>query len=167
MHFRESNRLAKLGHGRRDADPTRRGVAIVLVLGLLAITLAISYATLRGQGAATQLARNNGRAYDAREAAHSGLVAALRKMSENAWAGVNTPLSANITANSWYNVTFTTGDAKLGSGDTEWPYCVTIDSIGTAADPTNSSIQAQHHSRVVVRLVRKLMTTEPAVWHSL
>src|SRR5262249_17488059 len=61
----------------------RRGIAIVLVLGLLAITLAVSYATLRGQGAATQLARNNGRAYDAREAAHSGLVAALRKMSEN------------------------------------------------------------------------------------
>jgi hypothetical protein len=140
------------------------------VLGLLAITLAISYATLRGQGAATQLARNNGRAYDAREAAHSGLVAALRKMSENAWAGVNTPLSANITANSWYNVTFITGDAKLGSADpkySEYPYRVTIDSIGFAADSTNATVQAQHHSRCVVQLVRKLLTTEPANWTSL
>src|SRR5947208_2168045 len=170
MHFRESNRLAKTCHGRRDAYPTRRGIAIVLVLGLLAITLAISYATLRGQGAATQLARNNGRSYDAREAAHSGIAAAIRKMSENAWPGVATPLSANITANAWYNVTFTTGDAKLGSTDpsyNEWPYRVTIDSIGTAADPTNTTIQAQHHSRVVVQLVRKLMTTDPSVWPSL
>src|SRR5262245_26194796 len=111
MRFRDLSLSVNSSPDRRDAYPTRRGIAIVLVLGLLAITLAISYATLRGQGAATQLASNNGRAYDAREAAHSGLTAAIRKMSENSWAGVNTPLSANITANAWYNVTFTTGDS--------------------------------------------------------
>ena len=63
-----------------------------------------------------------------------------------------------------------TGDAKLGSGDpkySEYPFRVTIDSIGYAADPTNTTIQAQHHSRCVVQLVRKLMTTEPAIWTSL
>src|SRR5215510_5675498 len=86
-----------------------RGVAIVLVLGLLAVTLAISYSTLRTQGATTQLAANNGRALDAREAAHSGLAAALRKMSDSSWAGVAAPLSASITDSSSYTVTFTTG----------------------------------------------------------
>src|SRR6266487_4394057 len=79
-----------------------RGFAVVMVLGLLAITLAISYATLRGQGTTSQLARNNSRALDARVAAQSGLAAALRKISENAWGGVNTTLSSYITNNSWY-----------------------------------------------------------------
>src|SRR5947207_1583807 len=92
-----------------------RGIAVVMVLGLLAITLAISYATLRGQGTTTQLARNNSRALDARVAAQSGLAAAIRKISENAWSGVATSLSSNITNNSWYSVTFTTGDTKLAA----------------------------------------------------
>src|SRR5205085_10314085 len=90
-----------------------RGFAVVMVLGLLAITLAISYATLRGQGTTTQLARNNSRALDARVAAQSGLAAALRKISENARGGVTSTLNTNVTNNSWYQVTFTTGDSKL------------------------------------------------------
>src|SRR3954462_7317614 len=94
-----------------------RGMAVVMVLGLLAITLAISYATLRGQGTTSQLARNNSRALDARVAAQSGLASALRKMSENAWGGVTSTLNANITNNSWYTVTFTTGDTKLATTD--------------------------------------------------
>src|SRR3954453_17646468 len=100
-----------------DANYRRRprGFAVVLVLGLLAITLAISYATLHGQGTTTQLAQNNSRAIDARVAAQSGLAAALRKISENAWNGVDVPISANITNHSWYQVTFTTGDAKLAT----------------------------------------------------
>jgi hypothetical protein len=47
-------------------------MAVLLVLGLLAITLALSYASLRGQGMTAQLARNATRALDAREAARSG-----------------------------------------------------------------------------------------------
>ena len=46
---------------------------MVMVLGLLAITIAVSYATLRGQGTATQLARNNSRSLEAR-AGWTGLV---------------------------------------------------------------------------------------------
>ncbi len=70
-----SNRSAKCKSHRPWA---RRGIAVVLVLGLLAVTLAVSYATLRGQGTTTQLAWNNSRALDASEAARSGLAAALR-----------------------------------------------------------------------------------------
>ena len=98
----------------------RRGIAVVLVLGLLAVTLAVSYATLRGQGTTTQLASNNSRALDAREAARSGLAAALRKISDTGWAGVEVPLSANVTPNSWYEISFTTGDAKLTERDTNY-----------------------------------------------
>src|SRR3954469_23654712 len=105
-----SLRTAMLKSRPRTKSRRPRGIAVVLVLGLLAITLAISYATLRGQGTTTQLARNNSRALDARVAAQSGLAAALRKVSENAWGGVTSTLSANVTNNSWYQVNYTTGD---------------------------------------------------------
>src|SRR5262245_18393783 len=147
-----------------------RGVAVVIVLGLLAVTLAISYATLRGQGTTSQLARNNSRALDARVAAQSGLAAALRKVSENAWAGVDTPLSSNVTNHSWYQVTFTTGDADLNAANPqygEFPYRLTINSVGTASDPTNAAVRAEHKSRCVVQLVRKKLVSEPANWASL
>src|SRR5438128_31678 len=101
---------------RATATP-RQAMALVLVLGLLAVTLAISYATLRTQATTSELARNSSRALDAREAAQSGLAAALRKISENAWTGIDAPISGNVTPNSWYQVTFTTGDSKLATTD--------------------------------------------------
>src|SRR5439155_24785180 len=132
-----------------------RGIAVVLVLGLLAITLAISYATLRGQGTTSQLARNNSRALDARVAAQSGLAAALRKISENAWGGINSSINVNITNNSWYQVSFTTGDSKLTPTDpnySEYPFRVMIDSVGYASDSLNPAIRATHHCRCTVQL---------------
>src|SRR5437763_15834362 len=90
-----------------------RGIAIVMVLGLLAITIAISYATLRGQGTTTQLARNSSRSLEARAAARSGIAAALRNVSENAWGGISATLNSKVTPNSWYQVTFRTGDDTL------------------------------------------------------
>src|SRR5262245_24542794 len=77
-----------------------RGIAVVMVLGLLAITIAVSYATLRGQGTTTQLARNNSRALDARAASRSGIAAAIRKMSENSWGGISSTLESGVTPNS-------------------------------------------------------------------
>jgi hypothetical protein len=147
-----------------------RGIAVVMVLGLLAIAIAISYATLRGQGTTTQLARNNSRSLEARAAARSGIAAAIRKMSENSWAGVGTPLQANVTNNSEYRVTFKTGDVKLLAGDpeyNEWPFRVMIDSVGYAADPLNPAIQSQFKSRCVVQLLRKQILNEPAGWTTL
>jgi hypothetical protein len=156
----------------RQAGPKRRprGITVVLLLGLIAITLAVSYATLRGQGTTTQLARNNSRALDARVAAQSGLAAALRKMSENGWTGIGTPLNANVTNSSWYEVSYATGDPKLTPTDPqygEYPFRVTIDATGYAADPNNTSVRALHRSRCVVQLVRKKLLAEPPTWSTL
>src|SRR5262245_55929518 len=106
------HRLRRILPHRPNRQHRPRGIAVVMVLGLLAITIAVSYATLRGQGTTTQLARNGSRSLEARAAARSGISAALRAMSENAWGGVSTTLSSNVTANSWYQVTYTTGDSK-------------------------------------------------------
>jgi len=149
---------------------SRRGMAVLLVLGVLAITLAVCYATLRGQGTTSQLARNNSRSLQAREAARSGLAAALRKMSESNWGGVGVGLNSNVTPDSWYEVTFSTGDSTLSVADPkygEYPYRVTIDSVGYASDPSDPSIRAIHKSRCVVQLVRKALLAEPLVWTTL
>jgi hypothetical protein len=149
----------------KPKQPIRRGMAILLVLGTLAITLAVCYATLRGQGTTSQLARNNSRSLQAREAARSGLAAALRKMSESTWGGVAAPFNSNVTPDSWYEVTFTTGDTALTVADPkfgEFPYRVTIDSYGYASDPSDPSVRAIHHSRCIVQLVRKAIAAEPA-----
>lgn len=155
---------------RIPQDERPRGVAVVMVLGLLAITLAISYATLRGQSTTSQLARNNSRALDARVAAQSGLAAAIRRISESSWGGVSVPLSANVSNHSWYQVTFTTGDAKLQSSDPqygEFAYRLTIDSIGYASDPLNPAVRSEHKCRTVVQLLRKKLQAQPANWNTL
>jgi hypothetical protein len=145
-------------------------MAVLLVLCLMAVTLAVSYAMLRGQGTTTQLAGNNSRALDARAAARSGISAAIRNISEANWAGVTSTMTANVTNNSWYEVTYTTGDPKLASGDpkySEYPFRVTIDSIGYAADPTNNAVRSSYKSRAVVQLVRRALASEPANWNTL
>src|SRR5438552_3178588 len=70
----------------------RRGVSLLLVLGLVAIALATSYALLRTQATSMQLQGNAGRQVDARQAAFAGLSAALRRMHEPDWGGVAVPL---------------------------------------------------------------------------
>src|SRR5437763_2390944 len=148
FHFPTSpHRFRRIPSHRLHRLYRPRGIAVIMVLGILAITIAVSYATLRGQGTTTQLARNGGRSLEARAAARSGISAALRAMSENTWGGVSSTLQSNVTANSWYQVTFKTGDAKLTSTDpvySEWPFRLTIESIGYAADPLNTNIQAQY-----------------------
>ena len=165
-------KIVSISHSANQLIRRRRnrGMAILLVLGLMAVTLAVSYATLRGQGITSELSRNNSRALDARAAAKSGLAAALRKISEDGWAGVNAPFSANVTNNSWYEVSFTTGDTKLLPGDTnysEWPFRVTITSKGYASDPTNTAVRSTHESRGVVQLLRRAIQAEPSNWSTL
>ena len=149
----------------------RRGMAVLLVLGLLAITLAVSYAALRTQGTTSHMARNAGRSLDARLAAESGLAAAMHKISDSSWEGVDVSLSGEVTDDSWYDVSFTTGDTALQPGDpdySEFPYRLTITSTGYAEDPSDPNIRAIHRVRSVVQLARRRFTANPVGnWASL
>jgi hypothetical protein len=163
----ESRRGAGRGSGSGAPAKLRRGVAVLLVLGMLAMTLALSYASLRGQATVAQLAENLGRGESARMAAESGVYAALRKMSDGTWAGVNTPISGNITESSWYEVSFLTGDAQLVPADPkygEFAYRVTITSTGYANDPAQPTVRAIHRIDAVVQLARRAIQAEPATW---
>lgn len=155
---------------RRSVGHRPRGIAVLVVLGLLAVTLAISYATLRGQGTMAQLAQNQTRTLDAQEAARTGLAVALAKMSQPDWAGVAVPLSGMVLPTSGYQVTFTTGDERLTPADPrygEYPYRVTIESLGYAFDPRQPAVRTEYRCRCVVQLLRRKLVPPPANWSSL
>ena len=158
------------GIAKNTCRRQRRGMAVLLVLGLLAITLAVSYAALRTQGTTSHMARNAGRSLDARLAAESGLAAAMHKISDSSWEGVDVSLSGDVTDDSWYEVSFTTGDTALVPGDpnySEFPYRLTITSTGYAQDPSNPDVRAIHRVRSVVQLARRQFTANPGNWASL
>jgi hypothetical protein len=142
-------------------------MAVLLVLGLLAVTLAVSYAALRTQGTTANTARNASRTLDARLAAESGLAAAMHKISDASWQGVDIALHGDVTDDSWYEVSFTTGDTKLLPGSpsyAELPYRLTITSTGYAEDPANPDLRAIHRVRSVVQLARRQMPSDPGNW---
>jgi hypothetical protein len=75
-----------------------------------------------------------------------------------------------VTPHSWYEVTFSTGDANLTASDpnyAEYPFRLTIDSTGYAADPANPAVRSIHKSRCVTQLVRTALQSAPANWTSL
>lgn len=145
-------------------------MALILVLGLLAMTLALAYASLRSQSTAAQLARNTDRAGTARLAAESGIYAGLCKMSDGTWGGIASTLRGEVTDQAWYEVSFQTGDADLASADpayAEYPFRVTIHATGFASDPSQPAITAMHQVRAVVQLARRSLQPEPANWNVL
>ncbi len=145
-------------------------MTILIVLGLIAITLALSYAMMRSQTTSVLIQMNAGRREDARQAAVAGTNIALGKMHRSDWAGVDTNLAGDLGDFSSYEVTFAVGDASLAPGDPdyeEYPYRVTLTSTGYCADPSNPSVRAMHRIRVVVRLVTRQLTDAPPEWDTI
>ncbi len=145
----------------------RRGMTVVVVLGVISITLALSYAMLRAQMTSTEIQSNLDRRAAARQAAYAGVSAALRKMSDASWQGVDTPLTQDLAEEQWFEVSFETGDANLTSSApdyAEYPFRVTIHSVGYAADLAQPDVRASYKVQAVVQLIRKKLYDEPAVW---
>lgn len=162
-----SNHSAQSRPTGRQAHPRdRRGVGVVLVLGLLAVSMALSYAALRTQFTAVKLQDNSDRLDEARAAAECGLAIALRRMHEAGWAGVSTSLSGTLSNTQGYSATYETGDSSLQSTDadySDWPWRVTIHVTGTARD-TATGNQSSHRLRAVVRFVPRQLATQPSGW---
>jgi type II secretory pathway pseudopilin PulG len=151
------------GYGKRR----RRGLAVIIVLAILSITLALSYSVMRTQVTAVQIQNNAGRRAEARQAAQAGVSAAMRRMHQADWSGADSSFSGSLGANSGYSVTFSTGDSSLVEGDPDydqWPYRVTISSTGYAADPADANLRAEHTVRVVMQLVRRQRAAQPGGW---
>ncbi len=143
----------------------RRGMSMIIVLGIIAVTLATSYALMRGEFYEVRVQQNSNRQGLARQAAMAGISVAMEKMGLSTWAGVGATVSGNLTSQDSYSVTVTAGDDSLTSGSSnysEYPYRVTLLSAGTSIDPNNSQSKATHNIRVVVRLIPRNLTTGPS-----
>jgi len=155
---------------RRTRIPRRRGIAIVIVLGLLAMTLAIGYSLMRSQAIIEQLQDNSNLSDEAPLAAQSGAAKALRKMHEAAWAGVDSTLTEDTSAHAWFEVSYQTGDTTLTSSSpdyAEFPFRVTITSKGYAEDPAHTTVRSVYTVTTVVQLSRLALSAEPAAWSPL
>jgi hypothetical protein len=151
----------------RPSTAGRRGMATLVVLLLISIALAISYATMRSQATIVAIQQNAHLATDARQAAITGLTIGLKKMHQGDWAGVNTTLSGSLGADQGYLVTYAAGDPSLSQGDPDYadlPYRVTLASVGYAVDPADPARKATHTARAVVRLVPRKLPDEPSDW---
>jgi hypothetical protein len=142
----------------------RRGMALLMVLLLLSLTLGLSYAAMRSMSTAGMIQRNSDRRGSARQAAIVGLNMALKKMRLNSWTGVDTSLSGSLSTSDSFLVTYTTGDPRLGSNDADQPYRVTVLSTGYSTDSQQPQAVAIYRARAVVRLIPRKLPDEPSEW---
>ncbi|MCE9605270.1 MAG: hypothetical protein K8U03_10255 [Planctomycetia bacterium] len=151
----------------RSVSGSRSGIAIVLVLAMIAMTMAVSYSMLRSQTAQLKSSAGSELRIDARQAALSGLSAALRKMNQTSWSGADSTLTGTINSSQTYTATYTTGDDSLAVTDAQaadWPYRVTILSTGYATDTSVSTVPTTYKVQAVVDLVPKQVATNPTPW---
>ena len=146
----------------------RRGVAIVLVLGLVSIALAMAYALLRSQSLNVLMQGNSSLRNEAREAALSGLAAGLQRMSLTGWSGVNSTTTGTLSTTDSYSVTYTAGDPNLAAQDPNQPYRVTVISTGYATSSLLQSSQtASYRVRAVVALSPRQLGAQPTNWSTM
>lgn len=143
-----------------------RGMALLIVLLLLSLTLGLSYAAMRSQSTAGMIQRNADRRTAARQAAITGLTMAMKKMRRNDWAGVDTSLNGSLNASDSFLVTYTTGDPSISATDADLPYRVTLLSTGYSADPNQPQSIAIYRVRAVMHLIPRRLADEPTDWQT-
>jgi hypothetical protein len=152
------------------AGRKRRGVTILLVMGLLSVTLALSYVIMRAQVTTTVVQNNSNLDALARQAAATGMATAYRKMFDASWGGVTSVVSATLATGQSYSVTYATGDPNLGPSSpnyADFPYRVTLLSTGTAVDPAHPNVAATHRTQAVVHLIPRQLYAEPSAWSTM
>ncbi|MDZ7620584.1 MAG: hypothetical protein U1E05_26575 [Patescibacteria group bacterium] len=150
---------------RQRTAGRRRGFSVLIVLLLIAVTLSLSYASMRTQSVNHRIQRNAVFTVSAREAAASGLAAAIKAMHTTAWQGVGTTLVGRLSPHENFTVEFILGDEDLVAADADYqqkPYRVTLKATGHAADPINPTVIATHRAQAVVELIPRALSTPVA-----
>ena len=129
----------------------------------MSITVAVSYALIRSQFTAVAVTENAGRLQEAQDAAWAGVSYALRQMHSANWTGTGTLERVALNSNQGFTVHYVAGDASLPLDDTTYPYRVTIDVTGYVA-ASDVSPETLYQMRVVVQLVPRKLSDEPASW---
>lgn len=161
--------------GAKRITTGRRGIATLVVLLLISVSMALSYAVMRSQTTALKIHQNATRQTEliqgARSAACRGLQEALDEMRLADWAsddrGINTILSRPIGNRLRYVATYAVGDPELQSGDDDYylhPYRVTVVCTGYAGDPDRPTHEKSHRVQAVVQLVPQKLAGAASGW---
>lgn len=147
---------------RLQVPERRRGFSVLIVLLLIAVTLSLSYASIRTQSVNSRIQRNATFGVSASSAAASGLATALKTIHTTAWQGVDTTLIGRLSPYENFTVEFVAGDDELEMGDAEYeryPYRVMLKATGYAADPIHPTVIATHHAEAVVELIPRALSS--------
>ena len=148
----------------------RRGITILLIMSLLAITLALSYSIMRSQATTVSIQQNGARVGNARHAALSAIAFGLRKIRQDDWGGVDTTLEGSLGDFESYRVQYTSGDPSLNDQHSDYaddPWRVTITGTGYAVDPANPTMKSEHSIQVVVQVAGGKLSDAPPAWDSI
>ncbi|MBS0209922.1 MAG: hypothetical protein JSS27_13320 [Planctomycetes bacterium] len=151
------------GPGRRPTGP-RGGFATIMVLSMLAVVLTVSFIALRSQTTLVSVQGNANLDNLSSQAALAGFSMALRKMSQTDWGGMDSSVSGTLATSQSFVARYATGDPTLTTSSanySDYPYRVTITSVGTATDPARPTISAKHTVTAVVRLMPRQVPTDP------
>jgi hypothetical protein len=167
------NRSERLDDCNRRWKPyyrPRRGVAVLLALLLITLTLALSYAAIRTQNLTFMVQRNSDRRAVAQQTAVTGMTMALKKMQNSSWAGFGSTLNGTLSTTESFSATYTFGDASLTSTSpdcNDYPFRGVIAVTGKSVDPVNPQSVTTYQISAVVRLVPRQMTAEPSDWSAM
>ncbi len=145
-------------------------MTVLVVMAVVSIALAMSYAILRSQTSTIQLQQNSDRTNQARQAALAGLSAGLRAMRLSSWSGVGSTLAASVSTTDSYSVTFAAGDASLtptSANYSKYPYRVTLTSTGTSVDLAHVGVSTTWKAQAVAQLVAKELSPDPPNWSTM
>ncbi|HEY2147927.1 MAG TPA: hypothetical protein VGH32_08320, partial [Pirellulales bacterium] len=137
---------------------------MLVVLGLVSIALAVTYALLRSQSSMTHIPKNATFRSSARQAADSGLAIGMRTMSSSTWGGPSSTITGTLDGRSSYTLTYSPGDPALAATDINQAFRVTLISTGVTINPEVSSQPVSFRARAVMRLAPKQLNAAPANW---
>jgi len=140
---------------------SRRGVALMVVMVAISVSLVLTYSFLKTQTTVMQISRNTARRDLALQAAQTGAAVALSVMQTPEWEGVETQLSrvvhSDLLGTASYVVEFRppTGDGRQALPD-DAALRVLLRSTGTWQSAENDAELVQQHVEVVVKLKPRL-----------
>ncbi len=145
---------------------TRCGMAVLVVLAFITITVAVSYALVRSQFTAVTIEQNSDAIQRAQDAAWAGASHALRQLHSADWGGTGSSETVHLTSAVQFTVVYRAGDETLPIDDTSYPYRVTVNVTGRVVS-TDGSPDTTYPILLVVQLVPRQLSGEPAAWKSM
>ena len=105
----------------RRVRRARRGVSLVVVMLLVSLAMAVSFAVVHTQGTSMRVQQNAVLRVNARQAAQAGMAVALREACKPGWAGADTSFTRNLSQSESFSASFITATTRLSKAIPNMP----------------------------------------------